>query len=311
MLFGIALSLAALWIVVSVFRDYYTEMAQSRRRLKSRSKLINTSLGPVEYATEGQGRSIIVLHGAGGGYDQGLLISNAWINDDYHRIAVSRFGYLRSPLPTDPSHARQADIVAELMDSLRIEQAVIMGASAGGPSTLQFALRHPEKCRAIILVSAIGHEHPRFDWYQNLAFDLIFDIDFLYWGLITYLPLSFYTAFGIPPGVQATLTPAQRDSISYFLHSIVPISLRKSGTANDRIPRSLHFPIEQIKTPVLVIHAKDDNIVPYSNAEYVIQRIPQAQLIALSSGGHLLVGQYHLIKETITDFLKLNVYSET
>jgi len=307
---GIALSLSAVWIVVSVFRNYHEEIGQSRQRLTSRSKLVNTNLGPIEYATEGQGAPIIVLHGAAGGYDQGLLISNAWIGSDYHRIAVSRFGYLRTPLPTDPSHALQADIIAELMDSLGIEQAVIMGASAGGPSTLQFALRHPERCRAVILISAISHEHPQLGWHQNLALDLIFNSDFLYWGLISYFPSSFYTTFGIPSRVQATLTPAQRDSISYFLHSILPISLRKSGTANDRILRSLDYPIERIKVPVLVIHARDDNIVPYTNAEYAVQRIPQAQLLALPTGGHLLIGQYHRIRETIADFFKQSRYAE-
>jgi pimeloyl-ACP methyl ester carboxylesterase len=303
---GILISIVAIYIVVSVYGNFQKDIVRARLRLTSGSKIITTSQGPIEYATAGEGDPIIVVHGAGGGYDQGLLISEAWLGNYFHRIAVSRFGYLRSPLPAEFSHSSQADIFAELLDSLNIKKAVIMGVSAGGPSTIQFALRHPERCRAVILVSAISHEHPPLSWHHNLVFDLVFNSDLLYWSLVSYLPSSFYTAFGIPPEVQAALNPAQRDSLSYFLHSIMPVSLRKNGTAHDRIDCDLDFPVERIQAPVLVVHAEDDNIVSYANAEYIKEKIPDAKTLAFKTGGHLLIGQYHHIKQTITDFLIQN-----
>jgi pimeloyl-ACP methyl ester carboxylesterase len=118
----------------------------------------------------------------------------------------------------------QADIIAELMDSLGIGKAFIMGSSAGGSSTIQFALRHPERCRGVILVSAISHEHPPISWYQDLVLDLFFNSDFLYWNPVSCFPSSFHTAFGIPPGVQAALTPAQREAGDHKIIDTTPRS---------------------------------------------------------------------------------------
>jgi pimeloyl-ACP methyl ester carboxylesterase len=52
---------------------------------------------------------------------------------------MSRFGYLRTPLPADASAAAQADAHACLLDALGIRRAAIVGASAGAPSAMQFA----------------------------------------------------------------------------------------------------------------------------------------------------------------------------
>ena len=67
-------------------------------------------------------------------------------------IAVSRFGYLRTPLPEDASAAAQADAHACLLDALNIKRAAVLGTSAGGPSSLQFALRHPGRTAALVLL---------------------------------------------------------------------------------------------------------------------------------------------------------------
>lgn len=302
-LLGVIIVLIAVYFTVAIHRKFTKEIRKARQWLSENSRLLNTSLGPIEYSSAGRGDPVIVLHGAGGGYDQGLLISAALVGDDFWRIAVSRFGYLRSPMPVEPSYTLQADIIVELMDKLGIEKAFIIGVSAGGPSTIQFALRHSERCRGVILVSAVSHERPSLRWYQNFTFDLIFSSDFLYWCLVSWFPSSFYTAFGVPHEVQTTLTRDQRDSICNFLHSILPVSQRKSGTAHDRIFRDLDFPLEKIRLPVLVIHAMDDNIVPCANAEYAISRFPRVQSLILKTGGHLLIGQYHPVKQAVTAFL--------
>jgi len=63
----------------------------------------------------------------------------------YRLIAPSRFGYLGSSMP--PSHAAmQADAYAQLLDRLGIEKVMVVGISAGAWSSMQFAIRHPERC---------------------------------------------------------------------------------------------------------------------------------------------------------------------
>jgi pimeloyl-ACP methyl ester carboxylesterase len=69
-------------------------------------------------------------------------------------IAMSRFGYLRTPMPLDASPAARADAHACVLDALDIPRAAIAAGSAGAPSAMQFALRHPERCSALVLVPA-------------------------------------------------------------------------------------------------------------------------------------------------------------
>jgi len=67
-------------------------------------------------------------------------------------IAMSRFGYLRTPMPADASAAAQADAHLCLLDALGIRRAAVMGGSAGAPSALQMAIRHPDRVSALILL---------------------------------------------------------------------------------------------------------------------------------------------------------------
>ncbi len=69
-------------------------------------------------------------------------------------IAVSRFGYLRSDLPADASTAAQADALAGLLDALGIDRVAILAMSGGVPPALQFAARHPDRTRALVLLSS-------------------------------------------------------------------------------------------------------------------------------------------------------------
>src|SRR6185437_6784067 len=102
----------------------------------------------------------------GGGFDQGRQFAAILANRGYRVIAVSRFGYLRTPLPADASAEAQARAHACLLDALHIRRAAIIGASAGAPSSILFALQYPERVSALgLLVPAAyvprpGNESP-------------------------------------------------------------------------------------------------------------------------------------------------------
>lgn len=147
-LLALMLMTGCAWIVPPYGRD----LDAARERIDSGSLVVDTPCGPIEYAIKGEGPPLLVVHGAGGGFDQGLIIGAPLIETGYKVIAVSRFGYLRTPLPQDASPAAQADAYACLLDALGIRRVVILGASAGAPSSLQFALRHPERCQALVLL---------------------------------------------------------------------------------------------------------------------------------------------------------------
>ena len=114
---------------------------------------VTTRHGPVEYALLDDGPPALALHGAMGGYDQGLILVRTIGEAGYRFIAVSRPGYLGTRLSSGRRPEEQADLAAALLDVLHIPSAAVMAVSGSGPCALQFALQHRERCWGLILSS--------------------------------------------------------------------------------------------------------------------------------------------------------------
>lgn len=71
---------------------YRRELDASRVRVSSGSQVVNTPCGSIEYADVGMGLPVLVVHDAGGGFDQGLELAPRLIDRRFRVIAVSRFG---------------------------------------------------------------------------------------------------------------------------------------------------------------------------------------------------------------------------
>jgi pimeloyl-ACP methyl ester carboxylesterase len=300
--------------MLNVLIRYKQEMHAARELLLVGSQVIQTSSGPIEYGQHGHGPPVLVAHGAGGGYDQGLVLGKAFVGFGYFLIAPSRFGYLRSPLPANASPVAQADAYATLLDTLNIEQVVIVAVSDGGPSDLQFALRHRERCSSLVMISAKSHTPPPDSVLQILVFNTIFRSDFLFWSITENFQSFLLSMFGMPEEVQDSFTPAQRELAFGFLGSMHPVSLRKAGIYNDReelseLPTE-DFPLECIDVPALIIHAKDDSLQPFSHGHYAAGHIPGARLIAPESAGHMLVAQLEEIRLEVVAFLEEHSLAE-
>ena len=132
--------------------DYRRDLRLATMRSSSKSHVVDTPCGQIEYAVAGSGSPVLVVHGAGGGFDQGLEFGRPLIDKGFTVIAPSRFGYLQTPLPQDASPEAQADAHACLLDALHVQRVVAAGGSAGAPSVMQLCLRHPERCSAMILL---------------------------------------------------------------------------------------------------------------------------------------------------------------
>ena len=143
------------WIVIT-FRRWKRILLSVLYR---NSKVVNTSAGEIEYALKGSGPVILLLHGGPGGYDQSLLDMDMWINEGFSLLAISRPGYLRTPLSTGETFEQQADAIDALLSALGITEVAIIGASAGGPPAIHFALRYPDRVKALVLVSAVSQEY--------------------------------------------------------------------------------------------------------------------------------------------------------
>lgn len=306
----IALSVLFAVAAARVYLRYRHDMSVARERVQAGGQIIQTSSGPIEYATVGEGYPVLVVHGAGGGYDQGLLLSQ-FVGDEFRLIAPSRFGYVNTPVPADASPAAQADAYADLLDALKIQRVAVVGISAGGPSALQLAVRHPDRASALVMLSAVSHTDPPMSLMQKIVWNVMFRSDFAYWLIATGFESNLMSIFGVPPEVVAELSPAEKDWIPQFLQSMHPISLRQTGIFNDiRNGSTLDYRFERITAPTLVIHAVDDSLVEFSHGQYTAQNVPGARLIQLESGGHILMGQHEKVTSEVQEFLRRHIQAE-
>src|SRR5690348_10358470 len=219
------------------FFSYRADIRAARERVASGSTVVATRCGPVEYAAIGTGPHVLVVHGAGGGYDQALDVAGVLARSGFRVIGVSRFGYLRTPLPADASPAAQADAHACLLDALKIERAAVIGISAGAPSSMQFALRHPERLSALVLMVPLAYaprEPIRLSPVVAFMLERVVSSDFLYWAAMTFdRDLVVATVLGTPPEVLAKADLDERVRVATLMRHILPISQRRLGLVNE------------------------------------------------------------------------------
>ena len=153
---AVVLGVVAL-LIVSRFR---ADMERAHAHTADGGELLKTRCGPIEFQQAGTGVPLLVVHGSGGGHDQGMAFAGPLAQHGMRVIAMSRFGYLRTPMPVDASAAAQADAHVCLLDALGIRRAAVMGGSAGAPSALQMALRHPNRVSALILLVPLTYKPP-------------------------------------------------------------------------------------------------------------------------------------------------------
>ncbi len=307
---GTALVGAALGALSIV--SYRREIDAARARLDRDSKMAPTAMGPVEYAEAGKGQPLLVIHGAGGGFDQGLIIGRDF-GAGYRVIAPSRFGYLKTPVPEDSSPAAQADAHAALLDSLRIDRAIVVGVSAGGPSAVEFALRHLERVAALILLvprtydpaQSIG---PDDSVQSQIVLRLIeSSADFLFWAMTRVARGSVVRFLGVRPELEAAAPEEERARVTEIIKSILPLSDRVRGIAVDSNIKLTPWPLESLRVPALIVSAEDDLFGTLPGARFTAAGIAGAELHVLESGGHLMIGQGTRLHRWISDFLSRKV----
>ena len=306
----LAVTFGILCAAVATYLAYSRDLRALRERKLAASQLLQTLHGPLEFTESGNGPAVLVLHGAGGGYDQGSSIAQAFVGEGFRSIAPSRFGYLRSALPADASTAAQADALAELLNALGIERVAIVAMSGGVPPALQFALRYPARTSALVLLSsapytpltAAAQQLPMPAWmYQAL-----FSSDFPYWALAKLARARLETIFDVKPALRAALTAQEQAFVADMVESFQPVTQRTDGLRNEGVaidPRA-RYPLDRLMMPTLVIHARDDGINPFTFGEYTARHIPGAEFMPLTSGGHLLLGHHAEVQARIRAFLQ-------
>lgn len=224
---------------------------------------------------EREGIPLILSHGSpgGGGGDfeefAQLLAKQRWV------IAPDRTGFGRSAKKaSDLSFVTDARATLQLMDELGIEQADVMGWSYGGGVVLEIAAREPERVRSVGLLGAIGIQEGEGSGsyvVEHLKYELLRVI-------MVWLPEAIpHFGFAGP---------------DWFRRSFV-------NDFADADQRPLRNIISKIKKPVLIVHGKDDPLVPAWVAEEHHNLISNSQLEIIEGSHFFPVGGQGMEKAAV------------
>src|SRR5687768_15698070 len=132
-----------------------TAMAAQAQKPTSGYAPVNGLKMYYEIHGNGSGEPLVLLHGSF------MTISNNWpdwigeLAKTRKVIAVEMQGHGRTAdINRDFSYENLADDIARMLDHLKIKQADLLGYSMGGGVAMQVAIRHPEKVRKVVSVSA-------------------------------------------------------------------------------------------------------------------------------------------------------------
>ena len=265
----------------------------------------------VHYKRAGRGRdTLILLHGfAASTFTWHRVMPS--LSQSYTVVAYDRtgFGYTSRPMPDEWSaespygQKPQMEQLIALMDTLRIDRAVLVGSSAGGITAALTAVNHPERVKALILVApAIFGGGPP-GWLR-----LLMETPHLK-RLGPLLLRKYYTDF-----FEYSRKRAWHDSSQ--LTPALMEGYRKPLTAQnwDRALWEYAFAYESLhleeqlgalKIPVLVITGDDDRIVSPQASRYCAGVIPHAQLAVLPHAGHLPQEETpEILLQTVHAFLR-------
>ena len=272
--------LAAATAAISTGRNYYQWKRKQEQRLLTEGRLLTTARGTVEYQVEGEGPTILVLHGSPGGYDNGIALARSLALKGFTVLAPSRPGYRRTPLASGKTPEEQADLFAAFLDTLHIQQATVIAISGGGPAALQFALRHRERCQGLLLISALSQVYSEEGVYRSLPpvqRVLKRTVD----QLIVFNPFL-YLLTGVINRVP------QGSGLSGFVNSLVMNDLRTAGYRNDmrQFAALPAYPLQDIAVPTLIIHGTRDVDIPFDQARQMADAIPGSRLVVVEGAQH-------------------------
>ena len=264
-------------------------------------QLIDTRLGPIEYARRGEGTPVVILHGSPGGIDAAALMAGFLPRDEVSAILLSRPGYLGTELGGRRTIDEQADLIVALLDALDISSAGVLSWSGGGPCGYRLAVRHPDRVRALVAFAALSksYEAPA----TSLSDRLMFTTSAGQWlmrVLAAHRPSDFVagtlrsesslTGDALKARVAEVLAdPAKLQFVLELGPTASQTRERRTGYENDlaQFEAIDSLELDQITAPTLVIQGTADTDVTPDHSSWAAATIPGARRLDLVDGSHL------------------------
>ncbi|MFS8038960.1 alpha/beta fold hydrolase [Xanthobacter sp. AM11] len=248
----------------------------------------------------GSGAPVLLIHGSGPGV-------SAWANwrgvipalsERFRVIAPDMVGFGFSDRPSGISWTRETWVrqALALMDALRLERVDIVGNSFGGAIGLALAVAHPERVRRLVLMGSVGLSFPISEGLERVwgyepslaAMRALLDVFAFDRGLVTDELAELRFRASIRPGFQESFSamfPAPRQP---HLDALA----------------SAEAEIRALPHEVLIVHGREDRVIPLDVSLRLAKLIDRAQLHVFGRCGHWTqIEQAARFNRLVSDFL--------
>jgi pimeloyl-ACP methyl ester carboxylesterase len=280
----VAIALALVLIAVPLARNVERGPLDAGARRQAPGQFVTLSHGIVHVRTAGpeQGRPVILVHG--------FSVPSYVFDKTSDDLAASGFRVIRFDLygrgwsdrpQVDYDRELFANQLVELMDTLQIAKADVLGLSMGGAIVGRFAAEHPERVRSVVLVAPLTRAH---------------DISVMAWpGVGEWLTRAWFL-----PSLAANQLEdfPHPERVAGWTERFRP-QMRYDGFGRAILSTMRHLAVEssvpdfekvgKSGLPVLLVWGELDATVPYAEHQDVQRAIPQAQFVSLPGLGHLTV----------------------
>lgn len=256
-------------------------------------------------AGEADAPPVILLHGFGGSTFTWRDTITPLTDAGFRVIAYDRppFGLSQKTGELELTLAAQADQLAALLDELGIEQAVLVGHSAGGGTISQFAVSHPDRITALVFVAGAvpiateprdSEEQEESDSPLGGLFEIASRLDPDDPNVVRLMrrfltPERFVDILSSAYGSAFEVT----DDVANGYARVLLVEGWESGlvrllTAEDSTPFDTDTFLENAsQVPVLIMWGEADTWVPLERGLALAERLPNANLVTYPEIGHL------------------------
>lgn len=252
-------------------------------------KMEQTTIDGIEFAAgnwplKPELDTIVFFHGSGG-------TNILWhrqvedLADQFNTIAINLPGHGNSAGEGMDRVDQYARFVLQFVDSIAIKKPVVCGLSIGGAIVLQLLIERPEAFKGGIVVNSGA---------KLKVMPLIFEmIEKDYQGFVKSM-----ATFGISKRTDPSLLKPLAQSMA----ACPPHVTRGDFTACDAF--DVMGRLAEIKKPVMVMAASDDQLTPVKYGRFLSEQITGSKFVAIEDAGHLSpIEKPHEVEKAIRDFV--------
>jgi 2-hydroxymuconate-semialdehyde hydrolase len=254
-------------------------MAESRPEI---ANSIKTGGFNTNYHDLGSGFPVTLLHGSGPGV-------TAWANwgklfplmkNDFRLIAPDMVGFGFTERPAEVAFNMNNWIrqTMDLLDALKIEKTNLVGNSFGGALALSIAIKYPDRVNKLVLMGAMG-----------VSFPISYGLDRV-WGYTPSLEnmeelLEIFTydhSFATPDLIKTRYEASMQAGFQESFSSMFPAPRQPSV---ERMASNENY-IRNIPHETLIVHGREDRVIPIETSLKLIKLIDKAELHVFGHCGH-------------------------